>query len=60
MKYTATIEGEAEIQTPLFDTEKEVNEWLKDNDPEGFESGAYTLQGLTPDEVKEMDSQPEQ
>lgn len=57
MRYSAVIKGEDEIQTPFLNSEQEVLDWLKNNDPESVDD--YDVLGFTEGQIAKMREQPE-
>jgi hypothetical protein len=56
LKYAGV--GDEGIETPFFDTEAEVTEWLQGNVDDDLIEG-YDIQGFTPAEIKKIEEAPE-
>lgn len=59
LKYAAI--GDEGIESPFFETEDEVKQFIVDNTSETWElnSAHYYIQGFTEAEIKKIEAQPE-
>lgn len=58
MKYA--VVGDEGIDTPFFDTEQEAIDWWVETTGSDFElTPGYDIQGFIPEEIKEIEAQPE-
>lgn len=57
MKYAA-VDDEG-IDSPLFDTEQEVHDWIASNVLDDMPNYEYEVESFTPEQLKIIDAQPD-